>query len=164
MNAPQNIIPTGNQILPKRGLSQLFFGTTRQQIRERLGEPDEIDVVTDSDGFTSESWHYDEWGVSVVIEEMEDWKLTTIAVSEEEFTLGELQIIGKSKEEAVKLLKTLNLGQFEEEDWTENNDEESMILLAFPEVWLNCWLSDGVVTEIQWGVPYNDDDEAIWPE
>lgn len=164
MSTSQNIIPTGTQILPKTGLSQLSFGTSRGEIRERLGEPDEIDRQTDSDDFTSESWHYDEWGVSLVVEEVEDWRLTTIAVSEDVFSLGEIQVIGKTKEAALNSLKTLNLGPFEEENWTEEDDDESMVLLTFPEVWLNCWLSDGVVTEIQWGVPYNDEDEAIWPE
>jgi len=164
MSDSQHIVPTGTQIIPTSGLSQLLFGTSRQEILERLGEPDEIDRQTDSDDFTSESWHYDEWGVSLVLEEVEDWRLTTIAVSEDVFTLGGIQIIGKTKAEAMDLLKTLNLGHFEEEDWTEDDDDESMILLTFPEVWLNCWLSDGVVTEIQWGVPYDDEDDAIWPE
>lgn len=150
------------EIIPHSGISGLPFGSSRAEIQARLGEPTEIDRYTDSEEFTSESWHYDDIDLSLVIEEDEDWRLTTFAVSGEQFVLNDQKIIGSSREQAIKMLEALNMGECQVENWSDDEDDEYEIL-SLPEAWLNCWLLEGVVTEVQWGVSYSNEDEAIWP-
>lgn len=151
------------EIIPHQGIPGLPFGSTKAEIKARLGEPDEVDRYTDSDGFTSESWHYDEIDLSLVIEEAEDWRLTTFAVSGEQFVVNNFKIIGATDEAALKFFNAAGLGEVQRENWLDD-DEDPYEVLNIPDAFLNLWLKEGIVTEVQWGAPYNDEDEIVWPE
>lgn len=153
----------GNEILLLKGLPKLPFGTTRSEVEKLLGKPDDIDRYSDEDNYGAESWHYDELGISLVMEELEDWRITTITVSNEEFTLFGRPMIGIGKEDLGRLLADMNLGEMVEEDWSDS-DTEDFSMFGFPDQYINLWLIDGELSEIQWGVKYDDNDEAIWPE
>lgn len=162
MNAHHNGTGIGSQILPEKGLPQLAFGTPREDILSLLGQPDDIDRYSDEEDFASETWHYDDLELSLVVEEVEDWRLTTFTVSSDHFTLYNEKFIGISREELETQIERLELGETIYEDWSEGEGED-FALLSIPEKNLNFWLLEGEVSEIQWGVAYNDEDEAVWP-
>ncbi len=163
MQTHQNGTGIGSQILLDRGLPQLPFGTLREDVLALLGQPDDVDRYSDEDDFASETWHYDDLELSLVIEEIEDWRLTTFTVSSANFTLNNTHLIGLTREELEEQIELLELGEVYFDDWSDEEEGENLTMLSLPDNNLNFWLFDGLLSEIQWGVPYNDDDEAIWP-
>ena len=146
------------EIYPLKGLGEISFGFTRNQVKSILGEPSEIDTFQyddDDDDELTESWHYDEKEISLSFDEVEDWKLVNIAISSDNFTLNSKTIIGLKKNELKELLTSLDLG-------TVNDDVENNVV-SIIEKQLNFWFDEGEVAEIQWNVDWNEEGEAIFP-
>jgi hypothetical protein len=154
-------------ILIGSGLGEIRFGWSKDQLEKYLGTPDEKDdftyPVSEDTEVGSESWHYDEYEFSASFNEEDEWKLGALAVSSDEFLLNGKKLIGLSREAFLNEIKDLNLGEYDEEDWSsdENPDQK---LMAFADTSINFWFEDGFVTEIQWGPMFNEEDEPIWPE
>jgi hypothetical protein len=90
-----------------KGFGSIEFGMTREEVKKITGEPDEIenyqhDEVSDE---KAEAWHFDDPEVSLAFEEFNDWKLTSIAVSSEDFFLEGKKIMGLNKEEVLQIMK-----------------------------------------------------------
>jgi hypothetical protein len=152
----------GKTINPGAGLGKLTFGLSRSEITAILGDPDDVDVYTDEEESTTESWHYDEIELSVSFEECEDWKMTAIAVSDPNFTLNDQKLIGLERDELIEKLKAMNLGEVSFEDWSSAEMPDHK-LVSIDSLSLNFWLEFDELTEIQWGPLFNEDDEIVWP-
>ena len=145
------------------GLGDIPFGISREKLIDLLGDPTETDqysAVEDED-YVTESWHYDEHEFSVSFDEEDNWRLTTIAISSDEALLNDTALIGKDKASVIEILKTFNLGEMESEDISADIDNSE--LLSFVESSINFWFEDGVLSEIQWGVLWEDEDTPKWP-
>lgn len=156
-------------ILAGEGLGRIKFGMTKEELKEILGEPDEVDVFspTENDGESEEqmeSWHYDSLELSASFDELEDWRLVTLSVSSDEYLFEEKSLIGLEKKELIKVLNELGLQELEHEDWSSSESPDHK-LISSEEAGINFWLDEGILTEIQWGPLFSDDDENIdWPE
>lgn len=156
-------------ILAGEGLGRIRFGMSREEVREILGEPDEIDTFSHSenDGESDdlmESWHYDELELSASFDELEDWRLVTLAVSSPDYLFEGKSLIGLDKEELVPVLHELGLRELEYEDWSSNENADHK-LISSEEAGVNFWLDEDVLSEIQWGPLFSDEDDCIeWPE
>jgi hypothetical protein len=145
------------EILPGTGLGDIRFGMTREEVSAILGDPAEIDMFSDDEpGNQVESWHYDEADVSFAFEEAEEWRLTTIAVSSEDYKIEDTTLIGLSKDATFVQLEKMGIDH--------NFDEDSGQDLHFSnETGLNFWMDGDVLREIQWSVEIDDEDKVIWP-
>ena len=146
------------------GYNDIKFGMSREQVKTILGEPDETDCFTSSDeeGDNTEAYHYDELELSVSFDELDEWKLTSIAVSAEDVTVEGDKLMGLSADNLLMKVEEKELGEFEREDISspEVPDHE---VVSFPESSINFWLEGGVVTEIQFGPFWDEEEEAyIW--
>lgn len=159
---PTSDHPTGIEILPLAGLASLKFGATRKELGDLLGDPNGVDRYADEDDFAAETWHYDDLEMSFVVEEVEDWKLTTITVSADHFSVAGANPIGWEKDQLLEWLKDADLGEFNLENWSDE-EVEDFLLVSIAAKNLNFWLVGGVVTEIQWGVGYDNNDAVMWP-
>lgn len=152
------------EILPGTGLDNLRFGLGRDQVKAVLGEPDEIEQFEDeeSEEVINEAWHYDEVELSLSFDAEEDWKLSTISVSNDQFTLNGTVIVGMLQEDLTKILDDQEMN-YEIEEWNNESDEDIQIVVSAPERSINFWFTEGKVSEVQWGPLYTADDETIWP-
>lgn len=142
------------EIKPGFGLGNIEFGSTRDEVKAKIGKPDEIetyDFSEDGDD-ASEVWHYDEYEMSLEFNKEFEWQLISFAVSGEEFNLKGERFIGKSKDIARSQMEELELGEMEEE----TNDEVDMI--SVPEFNISFWFEEGELSEIQWGPIFDDQD------
>ncbi len=139
-------------IIIGKGIGPINFGMSKEELLDVVGKPDETEQFDydDSEEFQAESWHYDEMELSVSFEEMNDWKLTSIAVSSADYELSGKKLIGLTKDEVVKDIKTLNFGTLEYEDCSTDEDPD-LSVITFDESALNLWFDKGILTEIQWG-------------
>jgi len=140
------------------GLGDIKFGISREDLISTLGDPTETDQYSpvEDEDYMTESWHYDDHEFSVSFDEEDNWRLTTIAISSPDALINNVTLIGKKKEEVLEILKPLNLGEMEADDELEGIDNNELV--SFVESSINFWFEDGVLSEIQWGVLWADED------
>jgi hypothetical protein len=152
-----------NVVLGK-GTLGVEFGMTREKVKAILGEPDEIETFSEEEDGQSEAWHYDEHELSATFDEMDDWRLTSLAVSSDDFLFEGVNLIGLSSEEVIQQLEIMDLGEVSLEEISDENIADQQVATII-DVSLNLWFEDGLLTEIQWGPFWDEDEEEyIWPE
>ncbi|MBL6448785.1 hypothetical protein JMN32_20905 [Fulvivirga sp. 29W222] len=152
------------EIKSGEGLGQLKFGMSTNQVKQILGEPDEVETYSyeTEEGELSETWHYDSAELSISFDEEEDWKLVSIAISAQDVLFKGHKLIGLKYDELVKALKSLEIGHLEFEDWS-SAESPNHKLISAEEIEINFWLDDDVLSEIQLGPLFDDDDNIKWP-
>ncbi len=148
-----------------QGMGDLQFGITREAFKSIMGEPDEVEVIENEEfpEDLSEAWHYDEKEISASFDKLEDWRLTSLAVSSDEFTFEGIDLIGLSQQEVMEQIEMMGLGDVSVEELSDD-EENSQQIATLLDVSLNLWFDNGILSEIQWG-PYWDEEEEelIWP-
>jgi hypothetical protein len=132
------------------GVGLFKFGMSREALRQKAGEPDEIeknDDELDDEGHI-EVWHYDDYDLSVEFIEGNDWHLSTIAVNSENCFLGDVCLIGKNMSEVTSFIEATKLGEYEMEK-LDLDDHHEVVLVSVFDAGLNLWFEAGVLTEIQ---------------
>lgn len=130
------------QILLGKGLDDLPFGASQDQIEAILGKPAEKDEL-DMRGEKSIAWHYWDMGLSLNFDESHDYRLSSMDVASPEVELFGVAMIGKSREWVKEFLDKQSIG--------ESQDEVQRGLL-YPDANLSLWFNGGELEEIQWGV------------
>lgn len=148
------------EIVPGKGLGELKFGMSRDEVLSLLGKPDDVDTYDDDEieDEGSESWHYDDLEISLSFDEEEDWVLTTIAVSNPSHTFMGHELIGLRKSELLAVLESLEINNLDIEDWS-SEEVPNHLLISSNDLQINFWLEDEIVSEIQWGAFVEDDDD-----
>ncbi|HBG69942.1 MAG: hypothetical protein A2W93_05475 [Bacteroidetes bacterium GWF2_43_63] len=110
------------KILPMEGCSLIRFGASENDVINVIGEPDERENIDDED-YNSEIWYYDEKGVTLFLDEMEDDGLLVsgIELENDNFELEGVSLIGKTIDEIKALAEKLKYGEadVEKEEWGE---------------------------------------------
>ncbi len=146
------------------GLGDIKFGMSRDEIEAILGVPDakETTSYSEDENELSDSWEYHGLRIDLSFEEAEDWRLSIISISSDDYVLDGKQLIGSDMEELMSELTLLDINDVEIEDLS-TEDHPDHILVSSEEKGINFWLSENVVEEIQWGPLFADDDTIIWP-
>jgi hypothetical protein len=149
-----------------KGLDNLKFGMTREEVKAAIGEPNEVENYNplEEDEGASEAWHYDELELSASFDEEDDFKLTSLAVSSSDYLFEGVNLIGLSQEEVMQQVELMDLGDVELETVAEDETMQQSVG-SIPEASLNLWFEDGQLSEIQWGPFWDEDEEQyIWPD
>ncbi len=152
-----------NEILIGKGIDEIRFGMTQDEIKKIYGEPDEIEEFKSSDeeNDNTVAFHYDEIEASVSFDELDNWKLNSIYLSDPEVTLNGKKIIGLSIDELYEVLEPLNLGEIEEENVLDEDDPDGHVVSIMKSS-INFWLEDNIVKEIEFSPLYDENDNVIW--
>lgn len=152
-------------ILPGIGLGNVKFGSTREEVKTILGEPDEIEYSETScdDNSRIETWHYDELELSAEFDEEENWELVALGVSSGDFELNSKPLIGLKMEKLIDTLNDMDVLDLELEDLP-TEDSPSSQLISSEKISVDFWLEDGKLREIQWGVWLTDNGFIEWPD
>jgi len=97
-----------------KGLSDLLFGMSKDQVKTLLGEATETESYDGDEGEELgkvEIWHYDALDLSVGFEEAEDWTLMSISVTGDFYEMAGKSLIGKSIEEVSSALEAWEIIQ-----------------------------------------------------
>ena len=148
-----------------KGLGEIKFGISRDELKKILGEPDEADKYsyTDTEADMTESWHYDELEISVSFDEEDDWQLGAMSVTSDEFLFNGEKLIGITEEEALSYIASIYPDDIEHE-FTTYDDDPDRVLVSFDGLSLSFWFMNGILEEIEWGVLWDEADMQIWPE
>lgn len=153
------------EIKPGYGLGNLKFGMSRSEVKLMLGEPSFIDKYSHSDSADdlTESWEYDDLGLSISFDEDENWKLIMISINSDFYELNGVSLIGLKEKELLAKLEAMNLGDLDLEDCSDLGSDEQKVI-EVEEKAINFWLIDDALDEIQWSPFFIDDDTIDWPK
>jgi len=142
------------------GIDQIKFGMLKADVEKVLGKPDEIDkeLYGENEEAMLESWHYDELDLSLGFDEDEDWKLITVAVSDSKYTLKNKALVGLKISEIIDVLNEMGHDEIELEE------DEEISVLYLDDQSMKIWLENQIVTEVQWGPLFQDEDTIAWPK
>jgi len=146
------------------GLGELKFGMNREELKSLIGEPDEVEQYSlsgDEDDQT-ESWHYDELELALSFIKVDDWRLVSLTTSSEESVFKGTEMIGLSQKDLKTELKKIDVNDLEVEDCSSADTPNLKLVFSMIEG-MNFWLEEGVVTDVEWGIRYNDDEQIDWP-
>ena len=138
-------------IKPKIGIGDIKFNASINEFIDFFGDPDEDELLNDeNENFKSRILHYDNIGLSASFDEEYEWRLTSIAVSENEFQIKGVHLIGINNSTFLEKIKQLNFGKYEREVFVE--DDYSSTLYHFEDLHLSFWFENNELKEIQWGI------------
>jgi len=146
-----------------KGIGSLLFGSSKDEVRAYLGEPDEVGQYSyDGEGFDRyETWEYEDLGILATFDEEDGFVLGTLSAYSDTCSLNGRPLIGKAREEVLKAISALDPGPMTSEDMSSESDLE---LLSFDSISLNLYLEDGVVNDIQWSPFWLDEEHQDWPK
>jgi len=147
------------------GLGDLKFGFTRENIKDILGEPDEVEQysLSGDDDDQTESWHYDELELALSFIKVDEWRLVSLTTSSEESLFLGAEMIGLAQKDLKTELKKLGVNDLETEDCSSAESPNLKLIFSMNEG-INFWLEEGVLTDVEWGVKHNDEEEIDWPD
>lgn len=151
-------------IVPGIGLGDITFGMSREEVEQLLGTPQAKTVTSydDSGEDLSDSWEYHELRLDLSFEEEEDWRLSIISASSEDYTLEGKELIGLEMEELLPELAELQINDLVVEDLEGEHPESQLI--SSEATGMNFWLNKGILEEIQWGPLFLDEHTIDWPK
>lgn len=124
-----------------KGLDDLPFGASKEDVLEVLGEPEEKDEIDLGDEI-SEAWHFWKLGISLNFDESDDFNLSSIEVASPEILLFDIPVIGMSR----KMIK-----EFMADKAAGEPVDEAAGGLSYPEIALDFWFNGDEIAEVQWG-------------
>ena len=136
-------------IYPGKGLGDMKFGMTPEQVDAILGKPSEIE--TGDFGVPNEeaedffiTWHYDEDEISMEFEKIDEvFRLVILSVTSEEFIYNGKTLIGKTWTDLKPHLSDLHL--------TKDESEEDNSFVLFSDLLnISLWFEGDTLTEVQW--------------
>lgn len=153
------------EIKPGIGLGPVKFGMSRAEVKLILGEPSNIEKFSysDSDQDLTESWEFEDQGISLSFDEEEKWKLTMISITSKFYELEGKSLIGLNIEDLLEQLYKFNYGDVDVEDCSDDDIFDNK-LIDIVEKSISFWLNDDVLDEIQWTPFFIDEDTIDWPE
>ncbi len=145
-----------------KGLGDLMFGASREEVSKYLGEPEDI-AEADDTGYLSVSWHYWGKGISFYFEEEDEFRLGDIEITNTETLLCGEKLIGKNPIEVMAFADKQSFGRHTTETF-EMEGVETTTLVSYDSKSLMFWFEKGQLTGIQWGYFIDAFDEPLWPD
>ncbi|EMY14379.1 hypothetical protein LEP1GSC043_1898 [Leptospira weilii str. Ecochallenge] len=105
-----------------KGLNGLYFGMSKDEVKSKLGEPDEI-YEYDYEGFLSTGYEYFSEEAEYEFDKEEGDRLYSITISNPSIRLFGKPIIGESIETIRDLLSENGIDDFEEDDGEHDHED-----------------------------------------
>ena len=148
-----------NEIELGTGIGNIRFGYTMSQVKDIMGEPEEIEESEEDDEFEHKAWNYWSQGYSFFFDREDDYRLSCIQTENPEVILFGTKIFDLSAQEIKQLLKSSNLTDYETEKL-----ETGETRLTFEKEMIDLYLEDDRLLAINFGVFITDDLEVQWPD
>lgn len=134
-----------------KGYGPLKFGFTQDQVKEALGEPDEIEKIDEGELFQTLIWHYWCFDISVFFDLNEDSRLTAIETDHNAATLWDASIFQLPEKDVLELFA--NHGHVDYETEMEGGEK----CISFDDACTDLYFQDGRLSSVNFGV-INDEE------
>jgi len=145
------------EIILKKGLNELKFGLTKDEVTKLLGNPDDKETIKEDDANT-EIWYYWEDGITVFFGEEEDWRCICLETDNENAVILGKKISDLKDSQIEELFAKSGYKEFEteEEKWGEKR-------ISIDDAVVDFYSENGEILAVNWGVDYDDDGNPLWP-
>jgi hypothetical protein len=141
-------------IEPKVGFGEIKFGEISEKVVGILGESDEVENITDDDGFNVVILNYWEKGISVFFEGMEKSVVSCIETDHPDATLFNNKVFNLTEEEVVALMAE-NGFEIAETEVEESGEKR----ISYDDALIDFFYLDGDLVAVNWGVLVNEKGE-----
>lgn len=147
-------------IKPNNGLGDIEFGIDMDAFVEKYGEPEELDNIDEDEDLHTSILHYWKKGFSLFFVGLTNPVLSGIEVDHLDTTLYDEKIIGKTKEEIIKLMADNGNVDYSEGDEEFVSDEDSDLRVSFDESMMDFFFKENQLVFMNFGV-YIDEDGSL---
>ena len=162
MSAEPTANPTDDyEISLGTGMGPLRFGTSMDEVRTLLGEPEEIDESEDDDDFEHQAWNYygDDHLLSLYFDREDDFRLSCIETDHPGLRLFGEPIHGRPLDQITALMQQHGSAQPEMETM-----EGGEVRLSYEKSMIDMYFEDGMLQFVNFGVFISDDLVVQWPK
>lgn len=148
------------EIKPLEGFGELEFGSTPKDAVHYLGEPTEEEVLEeDEDLMDTLIQHFDETGITIYYDDIEDPILTNFETDNEEATLFGAKVFDLSEEEIINLMKENGYEEYEVDEMDSDETEDEVDKwISFEDALIDFLFQDGKLVNVNWGAYFEDDE------
>lgn len=143
------------KIYLRQGIENFTFGMTQPEIESNFGKPNR--ELIDQDDENELIWEYTEEKTRLTFYKNESGKLGYIRSSNSNLILNDSKIIDQKINDVMRQVDS------DPNSW-EIEDHDSFCVYFHESSWLTLNVEYERVTDIELGVPFNDNDEYDWPE
>jgi hypothetical protein len=148
-----------NEIELGTGIGNIRFGFTMDQVRDIMGEPEEIEESDEDDEFEHKAWNYWDQGYSFFFDREDDYRLSCIQTENPDVILFGQKVFDLPADQVKELVRKNGLTDFETEKL-----ETGETRLSYEREMIDLYLEDNRLLAINFGVFINDDLEVQWPD
>lgn len=148
-----------NEIELGTGMGNIQFGYSMDQVKDIMGEPEEIEESDEEDEFEHTAWNYWEKGYSFFFDREDGYRLSCIQTENPEVILFGKKIFDLSAKEIKALLAEHGITDPETEKL-----ETGETRLSYEREMIDLYLENDHLLAVNFGVFINDDLEVQWPE
>jgi hypothetical protein len=148
-----------NEIELGTGMGNIRFGYSMEQVKDVMGEPEEVEESDEEDEFEHKAWNYWQKGYSFFFDREDDYRLSCIQTENPEVVLFGKKICDLSGKEIKELLAKNGVTDFETEKL-----ETGETRLSYEREMIDLYLENDRLLAVNFGVFINDDLEVQWPE
>src|SRR5215217_6808066 len=98
-----------NEIELGTGIGNIRFGYTMDQVKDIMGEPEEVEESDEDDEFEHKAWNYWEQGYSFFFDREDDYRLSCIQTEDPDVILFGKKVFDLPAKEVMALLKEQGL-------------------------------------------------------
>lgn len=148
-----------NEIALGTGIGNIRFGYSMDQVKDIMGEPEEVEESDEEDEFEHKAWNYWQQGYSFFFDHEDDYRLSCIQTENPEVTLFGKKIFEMTGNELKELLAQNGITECETEKLDTGETR-----LSYEREMIDLYLEDDHLLAINFGVYINDDLEVQWPD
>jgi hypothetical protein len=151
------------EIVLGRGIGNILFGISKEELCEILGDPDDIHKPDEPEKCNWKTYDYHFIKCSFSFDPDHTDRLVEMSIENEFFHIGNMIRNGMPKQDLLSKETEAILGNAVVEK-LESEELLTHELIAFSRVGLQLWLDAGVISTIQISPFYNEDGFPVWPE
>jgi hypothetical protein len=147
-----------NEITLGVGMGLLRFGSTMDEVRALMGEPEEIEESEEDDEFEHQAWNYLEEGYSLYFDREDDFRLSCIETDHPGMRLYGENIHGKSPEQIQELMRRHGHEASEVE-----NMDTGETRVSYEKEMIDLYFDEDELQFVNFGVFISEDLDVQWP-
>ena len=141
-------------IVPKKGLGEIHFGDTSENVIRHLGQPEDLENIEDDDSFNTVVLYYWEAGVTVFFEGKGKSVVSCIEVENPQATLFGKSIFEMTEQDIISMMKEKGYELAEVEHETSGERR-----VSYDDAMIDFFFSEGDLIAVNWGVLVNEKGE-----
>jgi hypothetical protein len=142
------------------GVGELRFGMSMDEVRQQLGEPEEVEKSEEDDDFEHQAWNYLDQGYSLYFDREDDYRLSCIETDRPAIALYGESILGKSPEQIKALM-----AQHGHTNADEEAGDDGELQLSYEHQMIDFYFVENELMVVNFGVFIEEESlEVRWPD